>query len=249
MAPHPDDEVAGCGGAILHHRQRGDPVTVLYLTDGAASHRRPRPGLVEQRRREALAGAALLGLAAGDLIFWEQPDGRLAVTAELAAELAALLGRIRPRLIYVPFFLDDHPDHCAAGLLLAEALAGAPAEAEVWCYEVWAPLLPNRLLNITAQAAAKFAALRAHRSQNERFRLDERIERLNSMRALKVPAPLFSHLEAYAAFSADAYREAAGAIRAMLTQAEGATSGGYSVDHAVPATAVPVPDGGPRTGT
>ena len=34
LAPHPDDEVFGCAGAIMRHIAAGDPVTVLILTDG-----------------------------------------------------------------------------------------------------------------------------------------------------------------------------------------------------------------------
>jgi LmbE family N-acetylglucosaminyl deacetylase len=35
VAPHPDDEVLGCGGMIAWHAARGDAVAVLELTDGA----------------------------------------------------------------------------------------------------------------------------------------------------------------------------------------------------------------------
>jgi hypothetical protein len=34
IAPHPDDEVIGCGGTVRLHRQLGHTVTILYLTDG-----------------------------------------------------------------------------------------------------------------------------------------------------------------------------------------------------------------------
>ena len=35
LAPHPDDEVFGCGAAIASHVRAGVPVQVLVLTDGA----------------------------------------------------------------------------------------------------------------------------------------------------------------------------------------------------------------------
>ena len=34
FAPHPDDEVFGCGGAIALHAQAGHPVRVVLLTAG-----------------------------------------------------------------------------------------------------------------------------------------------------------------------------------------------------------------------
>ena len=35
IAPHPDDEVFGCGGMLAHHAAQGATVRVLVLTDGA----------------------------------------------------------------------------------------------------------------------------------------------------------------------------------------------------------------------
>ena len=35
FAPHADDEVFGCGGTLAFHTERGDPVRVVILTDGA----------------------------------------------------------------------------------------------------------------------------------------------------------------------------------------------------------------------
>ena len=38
VAPHPDDESLGCGGAIVLLRKFGNEVTVLTVSDGALSH-------------------------------------------------------------------------------------------------------------------------------------------------------------------------------------------------------------------
>jgi LmbE family N-acetylglucosaminyl deacetylase len=34
LAPHPDDETIGCGGALCRHAARGDRITVVFLTSG-----------------------------------------------------------------------------------------------------------------------------------------------------------------------------------------------------------------------
>ena len=34
LAPHPDDEVFGCAGAIMRHVAAGDSVRVAVVTDG-----------------------------------------------------------------------------------------------------------------------------------------------------------------------------------------------------------------------
>ena len=51
LAPHPDDEVFGCGGAIAAHVQAAIPVKVVVLSDGA------RFGDASVRSRECIAAA------------------------------------------------------------------------------------------------------------------------------------------------------------------------------------------------
>jgi hypothetical protein len=63
LAAHPDDEVLGCGGAILRHVEAGDPLHVVIVTDGG--HRDDTAGdsdaYIAQRQQESRDAAALLG--------------------------------------------------------------------------------------------------------------------------------------------------------------------------------------------
>ena len=51
LAPHPDDEVYGCGGAVALHVQAGHRVHVVILTDGAG-----QAGAPEVRERMTAIG-------------------------------------------------------------------------------------------------------------------------------------------------------------------------------------------------
>src|SRR5262245_13400417 len=63
VAPHPDDELAGCGGVILLHAAAGDQVTVLHVTDGRASRVGADPTEVARiRRAESQGSLAVLGV-------------------------------------------------------------------------------------------------------------------------------------------------------------------------------------------
>ena len=87
VAPHPDDEVLGCGGLIQQAVAVGADVRVIYLTNGDHNqmafklysgrlHLSPRDYFKfgEQRRTEALAATSLLGLQPQQLIFLGYPD-------------------------------------------------------------------------------------------------------------------------------------------------------------------------------
>ena len=74
LAPHPDDEVFGCGGALADLAARGAAVDVLVLTDGAAAGAATSRGarrIAARRAAESRAALALLG--GGD-----RPRGRAA---------------------------------------------------------------------------------------------------------------------------------------------------------------------------
>lgn len=87
LAPHPDDEVIGCGGVIQRAVAMGLPLRVVFLTYGDANEwsflvYRKRPVVMpkavrtmgEVRHDEALAAAGVLGLSANQLTFLGYPD-------------------------------------------------------------------------------------------------------------------------------------------------------------------------------
>ena len=82
VAPHPDDEVLGCGGLIQQAVAAGAEVRVIYLTNGDHNqiafklysghpHLGPKDyfRFGERRRLEATAAMSVLGLPASNLIF------------------------------------------------------------------------------------------------------------------------------------------------------------------------------------
>jgi LmbE family N-acetylglucosaminyl deacetylase len=91
VAPHPDDDVLGCGGLIQQALALGDSVRVVFLTCGdgswssaAVATARPFLGprdyvaFGQRRMAEARAGAKALGMDSGQLTFLGYPDAGLA---------------------------------------------------------------------------------------------------------------------------------------------------------------------------
>ena len=169
VVPHADDDVLGAGGTCALHAAQGDPVKVLVVYDGLAGDPEARydPDELRRRRRaEARAGGRHLGLS--DYEFWEYPEGHVPAAEELraaAARLAALVRAFAPDIVYAPWVGEQHVDHHVLGRAVRLALAQVRFHGQAWGFEVWSPLVPTRVVDITPVFARKVAALREHASQ------------------------------------------------------------------------------------
>lgn len=169
LAPHMDDEVIGCGGTLALHVARGAQVTVVFLTDGryggTLSPEQAAEGMTvtDMRKREAKLALSELGI--DNLVFLDAEDGQLGAEAATAAKLRELLLRVRPEIVYLPFFMEQHPDHTAASSVLADAVKDTSLAFRCHSYEVWTPLFPNCFVRIDATVDLKRRALAHYKSQ------------------------------------------------------------------------------------
>jgi N-acetylglucosamine malate deacetylase 1 len=206
VAPHPDDETLGCGGTMALMADRGASVTVLTVTDGEATKgSRISPDDTARRRRaEAMRAAAVAGATPRFLGLAD--DGLPEQVVELTAALRAAIADLAPEAVFAPWLLDGTPDHRAVAKALGGALDGAGADGrpEVWGYEVWTALIPNRIVEITSVIARKREALAAHRTASLTFDLSagEGLGRWRTMQSLGGRG----WAEAFLATSADQYR-------------------------------------------
>ncbi|MEV4532637.1 PIG-L deacetylase family protein [Asanoa sp. NPDC049518] len=177
FAPHPDDDLIGCGGSIAKHLANGRAVHVVYMTSGNAGSRViDKESLAQIREEEATRAAELLGVR--NLTFLRHDDGYLKDTPELAERMINLVREHRPEYVYLPHEDDGHPDHQETHRLVVKALAQAAgpwfqgttgdpwAVPTVLAYEVWTPLRHvSYLEDITDVSALLRQALECHKSQ------------------------------------------------------------------------------------
>ncbi|KUG02502.1 hypothetical protein ASZ90_020134 [hydrocarbon metagenome] len=196
FAPHPDDDIIGCGGSMARHVQNGNQVSIVYLTSGeAGSLKYTKAELADIREREAREAAALLGVC--QLTFLGMPDGFISYDQKNLVSLVNVIRRQRPDLIYVPHAEDEVHDHQVTWQLVSEACSKAagpwfqdcPTEpwstSTILAYEVWTPLQrPSYIEDISDFMPAKLEALRCHRSQLEIIRYDDAIQGLNRYRGV-----------------------------------------------------------------
>ena len=192
LAPHPDDEVFGCGGLSALVAAAGGRVVPVLLTDGGAgdfSGSSDAAEYVATRRAESVRAAEILGTEPPRALGF--PDRSLPARGEeLVAALVALFSQVRPDSVLVPSPAETHPDHRAAARAahLAFVRAWPDAPARLVFYEVSAPLAPNRLVDVDAAAARKSAAIAAFASQLTERPFDALVDGISAYRAMTLPA-------------------------------------------------------------
>ncbi len=194
LAAHPDDETLGAGGTISLNRGV-EALRIWIATDGTSQEGVP-PGEEAAygllRREEARRAAAALG--APEPRFAGFPDRGLArIPRELDAALSTLIDDFEPQLVLCPSPVEIHPDHRAlAEALFSRVASSRPADADhdryrllrVAFYEISHPLLPNQLVDVASEAAAKKNALGAYASQQGVRDYAGAIEGLNAYRRM-----------------------------------------------------------------
>ena len=200
FVPHPDDEIAGPGGALCMHRRQGDPVRVTVATDGQAGDpdgKHDASSFGALRRDETRSGLAEIGVH--DVQFWGFPDGQVLSESDLNMGLEkaiATLEATKPNIVYLPWELEGHPDHHALYHIVVRALAAVDFAGVALGYEVWNAMVPDFVLDISEVMPAKLAALERFPSQLDYSRFDNCIVGLNMYRSL-VHGAGHGHWEAY----------------------------------------------------
>jgi LmbE family N-acetylglucosaminyl deacetylase len=166
LAPHHDDEIIGCGGAILLQVRSSRPVHVLFLQDGGDEHAADgmsRAEMIALRENEARSVAAAAGIPEPRFLRW--PRLGAPHTEKIAAQIREELERTNAETIFAPFLLDNHPDHRWTNIALSGALKSYPGSLRIYGYEVWGLCVANTALIIDTVMKKKQELLAMYKSQ------------------------------------------------------------------------------------
>jgi LmbE family N-acetylglucosaminyl deacetylase len=171
VAPHPDDEVFGCGGLLAALAGDGCEVHTVIVTSGEAGadpvvlpNQVQAQALRVQRQAESCLAAQELGTPPPEFLGLE--DRRLRYGPLLVEALAQAIRQHEPQILLLPSLSEPHPDHQATALAgLAAARDAGPALHSVLFYECGAPLHANVHFPIDTVSQRKWRAVQRFASQ------------------------------------------------------------------------------------
>jgi bacillithiol biosynthesis deacetylase BshB1 len=151
---------------------RGWRTGILDLTQGESGTR----GTATEREAEANAAARILNVAHREAL--DLPDGNVQNTLENRLKLAAVLRRLRPRVVILPYWQGRHPDHYTtatlgyeacfiSGLAKIETPGGHPPHRpfKILYASLYADVRPTFVVDITPFVEQRLQSLLAYRSQ------------------------------------------------------------------------------------
>ena len=140
VAPHPDDEVVGCPGALLHLLDRGWTVVSVLSSLGFAEQ-------WDRRRGEAKEASTRANFTP---VFLDPPlnldlDADLEhATHRVAKEIPPLVKEYDASIVVSPSPHDNHHGHETIGRGVQRAMAVLPPDTRWWMWGVWGDLpVPN----------------------------------------------------------------------------------------------------------
>ena len=179
ISPHPDDVELAMGATLVKFKREGLRTGVLCITNGE-----PTPhGTPEKREAEAKNAARILELDYHSILGFE--NRFLEDTREARIEIASVIRCERPRIIFLPFWEDSHPDHIVGERLgMASIFTARLTKIDIPCepfrpdrfYHYYAIHLrlhaqPSFVLDVSDTFDRKLEAIRAYDSQ---FGADDR---------------------------------------------------------------------------
>lgn len=196
LAPHPDDEVLGCGGTIARIVAQGGDVQVAIVTRGQEPQF--ETAQVEQVAREALEAHRLLGVSHSHFLGFPAAGLDRMAIVDLNAGISKIVAKVRPDTLFVPFVSDLHFEHRLVfeAAMVAARPRGAAYPLRILAYETmsetnWsAPGLsvafqPNVFVDIENYLAAKLDAFRCFKSQVMPFPDERSIKALHALALLR----------------------------------------------------------------
>ena len=187
IAPHPDDEVLGCGGAIQYHGSIDDEVYVHIVANRVINHLENDEYI--QKTMEQADKASMI-LKVNKIYFSNLRDEQLdKKIIDVIVPIEDVISKVLPDIVYIPNETDTDQDHRAVANACKVACRGIK---KVLVYEVFGPtknFQPNVYLDIENFISKKIEAMYCYEGEMHSYphpRSAEAIDVLAKYRGIEV---------------------------------------------------------------
>ena len=115
IGAHPDDMELICGGTLVRANMLGRSTGILDLAAGEMASR----GTPDLRAKEAAKAAKVMGVSVRENLGF--PDGGIQNTPETRSKVAAVIRRLKPKIVITHSQHGRHPDHPMVAQLVRDA--------------------------------------------------------------------------------------------------------------------------------
>jgi len=165
IAPHPDDEVLGCGGTIKKHTNKGDEVYLCIVTKAYTPDW--TQGFIDSRKKEISLANKVLGIK--ETFFLDLPTVKLDIIGQkkLNDLISDIVKKVNPEILYLPFAQDSNKDH---RLVFEAGLFASKNIKKVLSYSYEGFLfVPNLYIDISDNLEDKIKAMSCYQSELKDF--------------------------------------------------------------------------------
>jgi len=196
IAPHPDDEVLGCGGTMVKYVSGGDEVYLCIVTKAYTPEWTDDE--IRERKEEVHTVNEILGVK--KTYFLGLPTVKLDTIPqkELNDLISQVVNEVQPEVVYLPHQGDANKDH---RLVFEAAMVATRPKPnltirKVLCYEVlseteWAApfeesaFIPNVWTNISGVLETKLKAMSGYKSELKEFPHPRSLEAISALAKMR----------------------------------------------------------------
>ena len=178
FAPHPDDDVLGCGGTLSRYAAEGHDVYVCIMTSGFPPlyeedyNNAQKNGWPHIQYPDIMKAHKILGIK--ETYFLQFPTVQLETVPryEVNSKVCGLVRSLTPEIVYIPHFGDLHKDHLitSEAVMVAVRPGGENTVRYVYSYETLSEtewnvshvsnsFIPNTFVDISGTLDKKLEAM------------------------------------------------------------------------------------------
>lgn len=208
IAPHPDDEVLGCGGTMKKLANNGKKVYVLVITRGKPEKYSDEK--IRKVRDEALKAHKILGVTKTIFLDFPAPDLDRISIADISEAIFKVISDYEIEILFIPHRGDIHHDHKIVfnSSLVASRPVNNYTVTKIFSYETlseteWAApfndevFIPTYYIDITEEIGYKLEAFSAYKSQLRSFPSSRSLENIDALAKLRGATVCVERAEAF----------------------------------------------------